>query len=112
MIPAPTLPEATVTTLRIDFTEAADEYLAALEAHLISHGHQVDRTDGSILVSASTIDECNRLGTRIADFIVSRDGAHPLRIDGPGADSTLYELKTWKDAEVIASMCRSAARLE
>jgi hypothetical protein len=102
----------TVAALRIDFTEAPDAYLAALEAHLINHGQQVERADGGVLMTASTFDECHRLGTQIADFIASRDGAYPLRIDGPGADSTLYELKTWKDAEVIASMCRSAAWLE
>ena len=63
-------------------------------------------------VSVSSFEECRRLGSHIAQFISGSEEVLPLRVDGPGADSTLRRLGTPDDCEMISGLLASSARLQ
>jgi hypothetical protein len=101
-----------MATLSVDFPRASEEYFNAFAAHLAARGEPIKRTGTSLEVNASTVDECGRLAVQIAEFIEARPETEPLRIDGPGATSTLYQVKKPNDTEMISSMLLSAAFLQ
>jgi hypothetical protein len=103
--------EVSVAELSIDFVGGDGSYLQSLGDYLDAIGISARRSGNSLFVSASSSDECTRLGVSIADFISSRHESFPLHVDGPGAETTLHQLHTSDDARVISSILAASAFL-
>jgi hypothetical protein len=95
----------------VDFVGAESSLVDSLEGHLVNHGVAARRVGDAVMLTASSLAECDRLGEVIAAFVGAQSATSPLHMDGPGAESTLYQLQTDEDARVISGYLAASAFL-
>lgn len=72
----------------------------------------VSWTADDIEVDVLSFADCDQVGAVIAAWLGSTAGDFRLRIDGPGADFTIYMIRTPDDAETVSGLLASAAYLQ
>jgi hypothetical protein len=95
----------------VDFVGAESTLVDSLEGHLARSGVATRREGDTVLVTASSLAECDRLGDVIAAFVATQSTTYPLHMDGPGAETTLYQLRTDEDAKMISGYLAASAFL-
>jgi hypothetical protein len=86
---------------------ADDNLIAALaDTNLLP-----ERFEHGVRISVATFEDCDEVGKTIAALIGDRQGIK-LRIDGPGATTTIHQLGRENDAKVIAGYVATCAHLQ
>jgi hypothetical protein len=96
--------------LSIDFVgEGAESAADDLRAYLAETEPSIAPDDGKLVVEVEDLDDCARLGGHIAAFVAGTTAPFKLWIDGPGGTTTLHQLRTDQDAEVISGYLATCA---
>ena len=64
---------------------------------------------GQVLTNPATMAECVDIGTVIAEFVNSEEGAFKVHVDGPGGESTLHRVRTDHLANSVARIVAVSA---
>ncbi|MGC4868075.1 hypothetical protein ACLQ3B_21880 [Micromonospora sp. DT53] len=70
-----------------------------------------DAANGSN-VSVQNGADCEELGAQLSRFVQERSDRFTLRIDGPGGDSLLHEVRMVADADSMTSFLATSAYLQ
>ena len=64
---------------------------------------------GQVFTKPATVAECVDIGSVIAEFVNSEEGAFKVHVDGPGGESTLHRIRTDHLADSIARLVAVSA---
>lgn len=64
---------------------------------------------GHVFVAPATMAECLAIGSVIAEFVNSEEGAFKLHVDGPGGESILHRIRTDHLADSIGRLVAVSA---
>lgn len=95
----------------IDFPGAGAALADVLDKHLSEYGVAVVRSGNLVKVDTSTVEECERVGQLLADFVFTMEGDYPLHMTGPGGNTRLSQLRTDEDARMISGLLTACADL-
>nr|WP_146218302.1 hypothetical protein [Micromonospora acroterricola] len=75
-------------------------------------GLQVTKAGNGSNVSVQNIADCEQFGAQLSRFVVERSDSFKLRIDGPGGDSLLHEVRMVADADSMTQFLATSAYLQ
>jgi hypothetical protein len=82
-----------------------------LERHLAANGFPTRPASSGLTAAVSSIDDCDRLGNAIAQFIDASTQQVKLHLDGPTGVSLIHRLGQEEDRQMIASALALCAAL-
>ncbi|MCZ7438172.1 hypothetical protein O7598_17310 [Micromonospora sp. WMMC241] len=96
--------------MTIEFVGGDAEINSSFRERLSGAG-RVAANGGSVVAVRGWAD-CERIGAQLVHFIAGRSEAFKLRIDGPGADFLVHEVRMVADAGSMTSFLASSAYLQ
>ncbi|NES16771.1 MULTISPECIES: hypothetical protein [Micromonospora] len=82
-----------------------------LEKRLSASGIQTITVDAGVGVRVDGVADSDRIGAVLSSFIGERTDSFKLRLDGPGEEALIHEVRVVADPATLAAFLRAAAYL-
>lgn len=98
-----------MATLSMHFVGVEHADAQTFGAYLTQQGISVAVGNDQVTVDVASIEDCDRLGAIVAEYVAIQGIRNPLNIDGPDGPALLRQLGTDEDARMIAGLAASVA---
>ncbi|RKN49464.1 hypothetical protein [Micromonospora endolithica] len=98
--------------LIIEFMGGDPDIDQSFQAWLADAGLGATRGDSGWVVRVRGWTDCERWGEQLSRFVAGRSESFKLRVDGPGGESLLHEVRMVADADSMTRFLATSAYLQ
>lgn len=103
---------AKLAEVTIEFLEGDPGINSELEKWFSASGIQAVPVDAGVSVTVGGRADCDRIGAALSAFIWERTDSFKLRVDGPGEEALIHQVRTVTDPTTLAAFLAAAAYLQ
>ncbi|MCG5462918.1 hypothetical protein AB0K35_31260 [Micromonospora sp. NPDC053740] len=101
-----------MVALTIDFIGDDATINDSVREWLTEAGFRATNASNGSNVWVQNVADCEQLGAHLSLFVAERSDPFKLRIDGPGGDSLIHEVRMVADADSMTHLLATSAYLQ